>query len=73
MSQVELDEVDKVLGKADGLIEKPRDANCRHTGNSKCIHCIPYEPYDEGYLKANNIKHMSFHSMIRKMKHGTGK
>ncbi|KAH9389873.1 Nuclear protein localization protein 4 [Tyrophagus putrescentiae] len=73
-SQVELDDVDKVLSKEDGLIEKPRDAKfCRHAGNSKCVHCTPYEPYDESYLKANNIKHMSFHSHLRKMKSGIDK
>ena len=73
-NQVELDEVDKILFKQDGLIQKGQDAKfCQHGTNAKCIHCTPIEPYDEGYMKEHNIKHMSFHSYIRKQKHGIDK
>ena len=73
-SSVDLDEVDKILIKQDGLIEKPKDAKfCRHGANGRCVHCTPIEPYDEGYMKEHNIKHMSFHSYLRKMKHGIDK
>lgn len=70
---VELDEVDKILIKQDGLIEKQKDKFCRHGANAKCVHCTPIEPYDEGYMKGHNIKHASFHSYLRKMKHGIDK
>lgn len=70
---VELDEVDKILNKQDGLIEKKNSNFCRHGDNAKCVHCTPIEPYDEGYMKEHNIKHMSFHSHIRKLKHGIDK
>lgn len=72
--KVELDEVDKKLIKYDGLIEKQMDAKlCRHGANAKCVYCTPIEPYDEGYMKEHNIKHMSFHAYLRKLKHGIDK
>lgn len=67
----EEDEVDKKLWKMSGLIERPRDPKlCNHGANGKCLHCTPIEPYDEAYLKEHNIKHMSFHSYLRKMTRG---
>nr|XP_036231836.1 nuclear protein localization protein 4 homolog isoform X1 [Bactrocera oleae] len=65
------DEVDQTLAKIDGLIERPRDAKlCRHNANGRCVHCSPLEPYDDNYLKEQKIKHLSFHSYIRKQKSG---
>lgn len=43
---------------------------CRHNANSRCVHCSPLEPYDESYLREQNIKHLSFHSYLRKMTSG---
>lgn len=34
------------------------------------MHCSPIEPWDEAYLKEHKIKHMSFHSFMRKMTSG---
>lgn len=44
--------------------------SCRHNSNGCCVHCSPIEPWDENYLKEQNIKHMSFHSYIRKLTSG---
>ncbi|EDW34252.1 GL21676 [Drosophila persimilis] len=65
------DEVDLNLSKADGTIKRERDSKlCHHNANGRCVHCSPLEPYDEAYLKENNIKHLSFHSYIRKQTSG---
>lgn len=34
------------------------------------MHCSPLEPFDEIYLKEQNIKHLSFHSHLRKLTAG---
>lgn len=44
--------------------------SCRHNSNGCCVHCSPIEPWDENYLKEQKIKHMSFHSYIRKLTSG---
>lgn len=73
-ASVQEDEVDKILWKQSGLIERPRDEQlCKHGPNGKCLHCTPIEPYDEAYLKEHNIKHMSFHAYLRKMTRGIDK
>lgn len=43
---------------------------CRHGANACCLHCSPLEPFDEAYLKEQKIKHMSFHSYLRKLTAG---
>lgn len=70
---VEEDEVDLKLRTQDGLIRRPKDSMCRHGDTGCCLHCAPLEPYDEGYLKENNIKHISFHSYLRKLTNGVDK
>lgn len=71
---VQEDEVDKILWKQTGLIERPRDEQlCKHGPNGKCLNCTPIESYDEAYLKEHNIKHMSFHAYLRKMTRGIDK
>lgn len=45
-------------------------SRCRHNNNSRCVHCSALEPYDENYLKEQKIKHLSFHSYLRKMTSG---
>lgn len=68
------DDVDVVLQKMDGRIERPRDEKyCHHGANSKCIHCSSLEPYDAKYLQEQNIKHLSFHSYLRKLRGGVDK
>lgn len=73
-SSTKEDEVDIQLWKMRGLIERPRDERfCRHGANAKCVHCLPIEPYDEGYIREHNIKHMSFHAYLRKLTSGIDK
>lgn len=70
-SSIKEDAVDLQLYKVDGKIERKRDEKlCRHNSNSRCVHCSALEPYDEAYLREHNIKHMSFHSYLRKMTSG---
>ncbi|XP_066600186.1 nuclear protein localization protein 4 homolog [Prorops nasuta] len=65
------DEVDEQLWKMDGKIQRRRDDKlCRHGSNGCCVHCSPLEPFDEVYLKEQNIKHLSFHSYLRKLTAG---
>lgn len=74
LKPVELDEVDKKLVKSDGLIGRSQnERSCRHGDNAKCVHCIPLEPYDEGYMKEHKIQHMSFHAYLRKLQSGIDK
>lgn len=73
-NSIKEDEIDVLLSKQDGLIHRGRDPQlCHHNPNSKCIHCVPLEPYDEEYLKNHKppIKHMSFHAFLKKMGGGT--
>ncbi|XP_072931598.1 nuclear protein localization protein 4 homolog [Epargyreus clarus] len=70
----EEDEVDLELYRMPGTIQRQRDEKlCRHNSKGCCVHCSPLEPWDEGYLKEHNIKHMSFHAYLRKMTSGNGK
>jgi len=69
------DDIDVELSKQEGSIPKSKDKlNCScQSRNSQCVHCIPYEPFDEEYLKEQKIKFMSFHSYIRKLSGGVSK
>ena len=68
------DEIDNILLKKNGLIERKPDAKyCRHGTNARCVHCTPIEPYDESYLRENKIQHMSFNSYLKKMNSGVDK
>ena len=68
------DPLDVELGKQTGLIAKSKDrVNCQHQGNSQCVHCIPYDPFDPEYLKEQGIKFMSFHSYLRMKSGGLSK
>ncbi|XP_046916079.2 nuclear protein localization 4 [Dermatophagoides farinae] len=70
----EIEMVDSILMKHDGLIVRKMDPNlCHHGPKAQCVHCAPIEPYDESYMKKQNIKHMSFHSYLRKLKRGADK
>ena len=52
-----------------GRIERGLTKNCQATcgAKHKCLYCAPLEPYDEEHLKAEGVKHMSFHSYLRKL------
>ncbi|CAO1417257.1 unnamed protein product [Diamesa tonsa] len=65
------DLVDIELFKLNGRIERKKDEKlCRHTNTNRCVHCSALEPYDANYLKEQKIKHLSFHSYLRKMTSG---
>lgn len=73
-SMVTENEVDQILAKEDGKIERKLNPQlCHHGANSKCVHCIPLDPWDEAYLKEQNIKHLSFNSYLRKLTSGVDK
>ncbi|XP_046391549.1 nuclear protein localization protein 4 homolog [Ischnura elegans] len=68
---VKEDEVDLQLWKMDGKIQRQRDRKlCHHGPNGCCVHCSPLEPFDDVYLKEQNVKHMSFHAYLRKLTAG---
>ncbi|VDN52617.1 unnamed protein product [Dracunculus medinensis] len=68
-----LDDVDIFLAKQSGKIERGLDPRvCRHNNRQRCSNCLPLDPYDENYLKERDIKHMSFHSYVRKLTAGRG-
>ncbi|XP_071814132.1 nuclear protein localization protein 4 homolog [Apostichopus japonicus] len=76
LSTVKEDEIDIILAKEDGKITRSRDEQlCRHGANAKCVHCVPLEPYNEQYLLEHDppIKHLSFHSHLRKLMGGVDK
>lgn len=74
VNSVAEDEIDQMLWKQDGKVQRKRDEKlCRHGGNGCCVHCSPLEPYDETYLREQNVKHMSFHAYLRKLTGGVNK
>ncbi|CAL4072015.1 unnamed protein product, partial [Meganyctiphanes norvegica] len=73
-SQVKEDEVDILLAKEEGKLKrKVNPTMCHHNSQSMCVHCTALDPWDEGYLKENNIKHLSFHSHLRQLTSGIDK
>ncbi|KAI8393556.1 NPL4 family-domain-containing protein [Radiomyces spectabilis] len=68
LSNIKQDAVDDFLEKQRGLIQRSKDTKfCRHGSNAMCDYCMPLEPYDQGYLEENKIKHMSFHAYLRQI------
>jgi nuclear protein localization protein 4 homolog len=66
------DDIDQILSKMDGKIQRQPGQNCNHGLHAKCIHCVPLEPFDEEYLGQCDppIKFMSFHTYLRKLTRG---
>eukprot|EP00834_Sanchytrium_tribonematis_P003065 NODE_109_length_18665_cov_0.924486.p7 type:complete len:340 gc:universal NODE_109_length_18665_cov_0.924486:8138-9157(+) len=64
----QLSALDQMLWKSDGEVARSISTMCRHGDKGKCSYCSSLAPYDAEYLSSQNIKHLSFHSYLKKLK-----
>lgn len=60
-------EVDDILDKQEGMIQRPKSNLCRHGDKGMCEYCSPLPPWDKNYREENGIKHMSFHAYVNQI------
>ncbi|EDO14481.1 hypothetical protein Kpol_242p4 [Vanderwaltozyma polyspora DSM 70294] len=65
--------VDVLLEKEDGLIKRTRSSLCKHGDKGMCEYCSPLPPWDKEYHAENKLKHISFHSYLKKLNEATNK
>lgn len=59
--------VDDLLDTQEGLIPRPKSHFCRHGDKGMCEYCSLLPPWDKEYLKAQGIKHKSFHAHVNEL------
>lgn len=65
--------VDEELEKEDGLIPRQKSKLCKHGDRGMCEYCSPLPPWDKEYHEKNKIKHISFHSYLKKLNENANK